>query len=78
MTHHTTWRIGPHRVIETGDEATIRLPGRKTAVRARFRSADEHGALTFTDPRTGGFRTVTAAAVVTIHRTKKLRRSGGE
>ncbi|MGE3449722.1 MAG: hypothetical protein AB7H92_19305 [Microbacteriaceae bacterium] len=76
MTRHTTYRLAPRRVLHTGDEARIRLPGRKNAVRARFQHADEHGNLTFTDPRTGGSRTVTADAVLSIHRTTKLR--GGD
>lgn len=73
MTRTDHFTIGPRRHLRAGDEATIALPGRKRNVRARFRYADEHGNLTFTDSRTGAARTVPADAVVRLHRASRLR-----
>lgn len=69
------FRLGPGRVLRAGVEAKIRVVGRKSLLRARFRYADIHGGLTFTDPRNGGQRTVRPEAVVTICRAAKLRGS---
>ncbi len=66
-------RLGPGRVLRAGGEAKIRLTGRKSLTRAKFLHADERGGLNFTDPRTGGRRTVLAADVVTICRVSKMR-----
>lgn len=67
-------RIGPRQVLRTGMEAKVRFPGRRQNVMARFLYADERGFLSFTDPRNGGRRTVSADCVVSIPRNQAPRR----
>ena len=51
------------RLVERGDELTVRLPGRKTATRVRFLYADEQVAtVTVADSHGGGSRTVSVDA----------------
>jgi len=67
-------RIGPRQVLRSGMEAKVRFPGRRQNVMARFLYADERGFLSFTDPRNGGRRTVSADCVVSIPRNQTPRR----
>jgi hypothetical protein len=73
--HSDTIRLGPHRVLERGDEATVMLPERTLGLRMRFVRADSDGNLTFAHPRNNGLRTVTPDKVRAIHRIEKLRKT---
>lgn len=69
----TTYRLGPRRVLEAGDEAEVHFPGkRKSYLRASFRYATGD-TLVFVKPTTGGLVGVTPDAVGTIHNDRKLR-----
>lgn len=69
-----TFAIRNRTKLEPGVEATVRLPGRKSRVRARFKYADGDGNLVFVDPANGALRTIRPDAVHTIHRDRKLTR----
>lgn len=60
--------LGPRRTLRSGMEAWVLFPPRRTQRLATFLYADERGQLTFTDPKNGGRRTVTADAVGSIPR----------
>lgn len=68
----TSYRLGPYRVLNAGDEADVRFPGRKNRKRAVFKFATRD-TLVFMSPFTGGMVGVAPDAVGTIHEKRKLR-----
>lgn len=67
---HEEVNLGPRRTLRAGMQAWVLFPPRRTQRLATFLYADERGHLTFTDPKNGGRRTVTADAVGKIPRTQ--------
>jgi hypothetical protein len=68
----TSYRLGRARVLEAGDEAEVRFPGRVNRKRAKFMYAT-NDTLVFVSPFNGGLVGVAPEAVGTIHRDTKLR-----
>lgn len=68
----TSYRFGPYRTIEAGDEAEVVFPGKVKRKRATFKYATGN-TLVFISPTNGGFVGVTPDKVGTIHRINKLR-----
>lgn len=68
----TSYRIGPYRNLDAGDEAEVRFPGRAKNKRAKFLYATGD-TLVFVSPINGGLVGVTADRVGTIHNLRKLR-----
>lgn len=68
----TSYRLGPYRLLEAGDEADVVFPGRVKRKRAKFMFATGD-TLVFASPINGGLVGVTPDKVGTIHRLNKLR-----